>query len=333
MSRSVLLAHCRRLVEQHDRLAYILAQYLPEPVQPTQYALRALAIEVNRISTHTKAQAAGHDAAALKFAFWSDMLTRVWGSPWSAREVGEPVGTVFRQALRDGLPLPLEPLLVYLQTRLHHLRHPSFATTELLCAYGEGTYSQLTYVLQAGCLDESIAPTAVRALELAPEAQRLFGEVAAHIGQATGVATMLAGARYYAEREEVVVPELELAQVGVSQETAVRMLIKEEPESDELRAAVFATATTANDHLLTASSKLKEATEAFTAAVAQLPPTRITRAYGRHLPLALYTPLMGALPTQLYLERLQSADFSLVATLRPSALAWRSWWAHRRRRI
>jgi NADH dehydrogenase [ubiquinone] 1 alpha subcomplex assembly factor 6 len=78
------------------------------------------------------------------------------------------------------------------------------------------------------------------------------------------------------------------------------------PKFDDV---VFETATRANDHIISAQSIMKE----------------LKAELGGSLPDTVVLTAMGAIPTQLYLERLEKANFNLLDP-RLSRSEWRLPW-------
>lgn len=354
-----------RLLEKSDRSLYILAQYIPEPARDAFIAIRAFALEVNKLSDgganarSTAARALAQLAATagvltldVKFKFWSDLLARVFADPHSPQPVGEPVAVLLRDALRANLNLDLSFFHRFLQTRRHFLQTRTFASADALCAYGEGTHLQLNYATQALLLSPAILPTTIELLELAlPEVRLLVAEIAAHIGQASAVAAMILGAEYYARaRNQVTLPVDVMARHGLLQEAVLRLAqghggaaaggADAADTREKLKSVVFDTAVTANDHILTARAKLGELAAQFGAVVAQNPHNARLSSYSkrwrRGVPDVVFTPFMVGTPTTLYLERLERYDFDVFdrrLQQREWKLAYRSYVNYYRRRI
>lgn len=316
------------LVEASDRLAYLLAQYIPEPARPAFLATRAFALEVNKIAPGKAAHVLTSD---LKFKFWSDQLAKAFAE---APDVTEPVAFVLRDAVGLGLSLDIGYYHRFLQTRRHWLARPLFALAADICSYGEGTYSQLNYAVHAQLLLPGIAPSVVRLLEASPPLQDLVAQVAAHIGQASAVASMILGVPYYASALGVVtLPEDAMLKHGLSQEAVLRRGADGADDLDmreQLRNVVYDTAVAANDHLLAARSKLAAVrTEIADVVAANKDDTLIARhapKWRRGLPDAIYTPYMVATPTALYLQRLEKHDFDIFSN-KLLQKEWRLAWA------
>lgn len=325
------------LLEKNDRLSYLLAQYMPEPARPAFLAIRAFGLEVNKIASQgSRTTSMGLSTSDLKFKFWSDLVEKAF----AGREVGEPAAFLLRDALEKGLNLDIGHFHTFLQTRKHFLTS-QFATAEDIGAYGEGTYSQLHYAAQGLLLLPPISPSAIALMEASPTLQKLVGDIAAHLGHATGVSAMLLGLTYYAQQNRVTVPVDLMAKADLSQETLLRLAqghlddAEQKVAREKLQNVVFDTAVYANDHLLLARQKLSQLVPeiAEVAAAANL----VQRArWRRGIPDAVFTPFMAATPTALYLQRLEKHDFDVLSPKllqKEWRLAWASFKSYHRRAI
>ncbi|PSK40628.1 hypothetical protein C7M61_000276 [Candidozyma pseudohaemuli] len=337
------------LLENSDRLSYILAQYIPEPARNGFLAIKAFGLEINKITdggaaTGSRALMAlnqlsssmGLSTADMKYKFWLDMMSKAFTDQG---EVHEPTVFLLRDALRLGLNLDISYFHQYLQTRRHFLLSKQFKTVEDICSYGEGTYSQLNYATQALLLLPLISPSVIHLLELSPQLQNKVSDIAAHIGQASAVSSMILGFEYYASTRNIVTLPVDLmTKFELSQETALRLAqghLKEKSQEEEakekLQNVIFETAVTANDHLLSARVKLKEVKNDIAHLVKSKPHDSLlqknVKKWRRGIPDVVFIPFMNAIPTSLYLEKLEKNDFNLF---RPGMkqkewrLGWRS---------
>lgn len=347
------IAHAREDVNQllltQDRSSYILSQYIPEPVRDGFLAIRGFNLEVNKIHNNTSAsnelnQRMGITTADMKFKFWSDLLTRVFSNPMSDANVGEPIAELVRDGIRRNVNLDISYFHQVLQTRRHFLNTGGFGTVEDICSYGEGTYSQLNYAIQALVLSPGVSPSAIRLLEHSPELQAEVSDIAAHIGQATAVTSMILGAIFYAgSRNLITLPEAVLTKHDVSQETLFRLAQGHLDHSEsveprkQLQNVVYEVATTANDHMLTARHKMGRMRDHIGEIVGTTKDEVVRgkyKSWNRGVPDVIYTPFMAGIPTALYLERLERNDFDLFSTgmaKKEWRLGWRSYWGYYRR--
>ncbi|ORY00834.1 hypothetical protein K493DRAFT_323585 [Basidiobolus meristosporus CBS 931.73] len=105
---------------------------------------------------------------------------------------------------------------------------------------------------------------------------------ATHIGKASGIATFLRGIPFHASQRRMMLPAEITAKHGISQEDVFR-----HGEVEHLSDAIFEVATTAHDHLLTA------------------------RTFLPNLPPAAYPALINAIPCDVFLKKLEKADFQI----------------------
>lgn len=337
------------LLETNDRLSYLLAQYVPEPARKAFLAIRAFGLEVNKISdggSQSGSRAAkassllsssmGISTSDMKFKFWSDLLGKAFSG---TGDIGEPCAFLLRDALDNGLNLDIAHFHQFLQTRRYFLQTTQFNTVNDICSYGEGTYSQLNYATQGVLLSPSISPSVIHMLELSTSLQTKVGDIAAHIGQASAVGSMVLGLNYYASsRNHITVPVDLMTKFELSQEAVLRLTqghMTDEAEvaetKEKLQNVVFETAVTANDHLLSARTKLAEVKSEISELVKSRPDDallgRNSRRWRRGLPDVIFTPFMVAIPTSLYLQKLEKNDFDVFSPKlqqKEWRLAWRS---------
>lgn len=323
-----------KLLESHDRSLYVLAQYIPEPARSAFLATRAFNIEINKISdggsntgsVTSRASSAmlaqmGALILDLKFKFWSDTLQKVFTG---GDAPAEPIALLLRDSLENDINLNIDHFLRFLQTRKQFLRGTTFATTNDICAYGEGTYSQLNYQVQSALLSPLISPSVIKLLQHLMELQGLVRDVAAHIGQATAVSLMILGMQYYAQSQNRVTLPIDLmTKNDLSQEHLLRLVqghisdtSEQEALRNKLKNVVFETAVTANDHILSARNKL-DTIKQEVKKIAGDTNDKLIRTQSKKwkggVPDVIFTPYMVAIPTVLYLEKLQKLDFDVFA--------------------
>mmetsp|Transcript_1690 Transcript_1690/g.1826 ORF Transcript_1690/g.1826 Transcript_1690/m.1826 type:complete len:389 (-) Transcript_1690:27-1193(-) len=349
------------LLEVHDRSSYILAQYIPEPARDAFLAIRAFNLEINKISdggnnpnsVSSKASnqlsgSMGISTSDIKFKFWSDLLSGVFTDPMSERNLGEPIAILIRDSLRNDLNLDLSYFHQFLQTRKHFLQSKSFQTVNDICSYGEGTYSQLNYLTQGLLLSPSISPSAISLLEHSTSLQSKVSDISAHIGQATAIGSMILGLKYYAStRNQVTLPIDLMTKFDLSQESVLRLTqghLKNESDINEVREKLknitYETAVTANDHILSARKKLDQSREDILSIVKSHPGDQILqrhqKRWRKNIPDVIFTPFMVAIPTTLYLQKLEKYDFDVFhpkLQQQEWRLAWTSFRNYYQRRI
>lgn len=349
-------------LEKADRSSYILAQYIPEPARETFLAIRAFNLEINKINegganTQSRAsrasnqmsQTLGVSTADLKFKFWSDLIQRIFTEdPESTKDLGEPIAILLRNALRNNLHLDISYFQQFLQTRRHFIKtNAVFNTVDDICSYGEGTYSQLNYLTQGVLLSPLISPSSIKLLEYLNPLQSLVTDISAHIGQATAIASMINGLRYYASsRNQITLPVDIMTKNDLSQESLLRLFQGHADPTDaretvdKLKQVVYETSIVANDHILTARKKLKDFKEQAREVVASHSNDAILQKYSKSwrggVPDTIFTPMMVGIPTSLYLQRLEKHDFDVMSPKLQQQewrLAWTSFKDYYRRQI
>ena len=346
------------LLEANDRLSYLLAQYVPEPARNAFLAIRAFGLEVNKISdggsnVGSRASKAlsqlsssmGISTADMKFKFWSDLIGKAFSGHG---EIGEPTAFLLRDALDNGLNLDIAHFHQFLQTRSYFLKTNQFNTVNDICSYGEGTYSQLNYATQGLLLSPSISPSVIHMLELSTSLQTKVGDIAAHIGQATAVSSMILGLHYYSTtRNHVTVPVDLMTKFELSQEAGLRLTqghMSEPAEvaetKEKLQNVVFETAVTANDHLLSARTKLDQVKSEIAELVGSRPNDGLlgqkSKRWRKGLPDVVFVPFMVSIPTSLYLQKLEKYDFDVLSPKlqqKEWRLPWKSFLSYYQRKI
>lgn len=233
-----------------------------------------------------------------------------------------------------------------INTRQQYLSNPPYPDLASLETYAENTYSTLLYLT----------------LQALPMNSVTADHLASHIGKATGIAAVLrglpllafpgpqnshsnqdqfAGAVGATRQGAVMLPLDVMAEHGVREEEVLR----KGAEAQGLRDAVFAVATRANDHLITAREMLKnlragqdaghefehqhEEEHDYAPLVGEAKSATQTQEVER-----AFGVLMPAVATGLWLDRLQKSDFDVFnPKLRVTdwRLPWKAFWAYNRR--
>jgi NADH dehydrogenase [ubiquinone] 1 alpha subcomplex assembly factor 6 len=289
--------------------------------------------------------------------YWRDAISASLAPNTTPKK--EPVAVLLAHAAatlreRTGGRARLSPLWFQhvLNAREARLADPPYADLDALERYAEATYASLLYATLGALPVQSVAAD----------------HVASHIGKAAGIAAVLRGLPLVAfpnaaarpahqpsaspmgagssQRQGTVLLPLDvMAEYGVREEDVLR----EGGAAVGLRDAVFAVATRANDHLITARELLKnfkageEAGHEFEhaheeghghdgadeSAVAKPASEKeaVEKAFGVFMP---------AVPTALWLQQLEKVDFDIFdPKLRVSdwRLPWKAYWAYSTRRI
>ncbi|KAB8360706.1 hypothetical protein FH972_024442 [Carpinus fangiana] len=341
--------HCANLLRRFDAPAHTLQTFIPPSARDAYLALRAFNIDVARVADVTSNAAVG----AMRMQFWRDAVD----SALSFTPRKEPVVVLLSAAAAqlsvdtDGTNRLskswLHRIVTTREKYLHNAPYPDMAALE---SYAENTYSTLMYLTLAAVPVQSVAAD----------------HLASHIGKAQGIAAVLRGLplvafppppNHHSNQQgmggaqgagsgglqgAVMLPLDVMAEAGVRENDVLR----KGSEAAGLRDAVFAVATRANDHLITAREMLKsmkagqgaghdfehagEAEHQYSEAGAGLSTASgdgLDRGFGVFMP---------AVSTQAWLDQLQKCDFDVFnPKLRTTdwRLPWKAYWAFKRRQL
>ncbi|KAH0602734.1 uncharacterized protein H6S33_008384 [Morchella sextelata] len=283
-------AYCATLLQKHDYASHLTTALIHPLARDAHLAVRAFNIDTALIDDAVTSVTVGR----MRMQYWRDAID----STFSGRAPAEPVAVLLASVLQGGAPLGKGWFKKVIGCREQYLGAVPFATLDDLEAYAEGTYGSLNYL--------SLESFGVHSVTL--------DHVASHIGKAVGIAAILRGmpllafpAGGSAGAGAVVFPLDVCAQHGLRQEDVLR----KGSGAEGLKDAVFAVATRANDHLITARKMLGDA-----------------GAEGKGAPFGAF---LSAVPTALYLERLEGVDFDPFdpsLQKRPWKLPWRAYRAY-----
>lgn len=282
----------------------------------------------------------------MRHQFWKDAINNAFvGNPSE-----EPVTIVLSSYIQDtGIKLNKAWFQKIINTREQALTRPGFTNLSALETYAESTHSTLLYLT----------------LSALPMNSLTADHVASHVGKAAGIAAVLRGVPLLAfpgppnqhsnnpagmglpmsrDRQRVINLPLDvMSQCGVREDNIYR----NGANAEGLKDAIFTVATRASDHLITARSLLKEIKAREEPdhdfehqydegheylddqAADQTQESRksdLEKAYGT---------IMGpAISTQLWLDRLQKADFDVFNNSLRTAewkLPFTAWWRSRQK--
>ena len=318
--------------------------------QSAYLALRAFNLETARIADTTSTPA----IASLRLQFWRDTIS----STLAGRPPAHPGSLLLSHALND-LHVRTSPTTVFskswflriISAREQYIQNNPYPTLDALEKYAESTYSTLMYLtLQALPLNSVTAD-----------------HLASHIGKAAGIVAVLRGlpllafpgpANHHSNaaglgiaehqqrgghtKQRVVTLPLDImAENGVREEDVLRL----GADAPGLKDAVFAVATRASDHLITARAMLQNLSKGGDVGHAFEHEGEDGHQYG-HFEGARTTVqqqeevergfgiLISAVSTSLWLERLQKVDFDIFKRelrQREWRLPWKAFWAYRQR--
>ncbi|OKL60804.1 hypothetical protein UA08_03536 [Talaromyces atroroseus] len=341
------------LIRKYDRPSYVLSTFIPRQAQALYLALRALNISLSMIPDTTSSSTIG----LMRLQFWRDTVTRTLsGSPPK-----EPVAILLGAAIEDlsmrtggRARLSKGWFLRMINAREQSLTNTSFPNLSALESYAENTYSTLLYLT----------------LSALPMTSLTVDHIASHIGKAAGITAVLRGLplvafpppanhhtnqssllsssdRGEARQGAITLPLDIMAQAGVIEEEVFR----KGAEASGLKDAVFTVATRASDHLITARQMLKnlragqdvghdfehegeEGHEYASITNNQPAHDQLSSPYEKQLNEVErgFGVLMPAIPTQLWLDKLQAVDFDIFNPLLLRSdwkLPWKAYLAHR----
>ncbi|KAH8104583.1 Squalene/phytoene synthase [Cristinia sonorae] len=199
-----------------------------------------------------------------------------------------PIALALHQAYATA-KFPSYHLKRIVEARDAELHSPTHLTTESLLAHAESTSSTFLYSLLSF---------------LSLSSSHSLSHAASHLGVSQTIATLLRALPYHAAGGRMVIPAEITARHGVSQEEVFR----KGGGAKGIDEAVFEFATLANDHLITAREMLKE--------------------HGGKVPERARPVFLSAIPTGLYLERLEKVNFDAFhpsLQVRTWRLPWRIW--------
>ncbi|KAJ6261891.1 hypothetical protein Dda_2690 [Drechslerella dactyloides] len=290
-------AYCLNLLKSHDHPSFILSAFVPFPARNAHLAIRAFNIDLARIADAVSNPTVGR----MRMQFFRDAIENTF----AGRPPQEPTALLLARVLHaDALPLTKSFFLKLIAAREGYLSNRPYASLDALESYAESTYSSLQYL--------SLESLGFRSANL--------DHVASHIGKAAGIAAVLRGTPVLAAppggvnstQAAVLLPVDVCAEHGLRQEDVIRY----GGTAEGLKDVVFAVATRASDHLITAREMLKHAGD---------------EGKGR-----AFTTFLPAVPTSLYLSRLEKVDFDVFhASLqrREWRLPWKAYIANIRRQF
>lgn len=336
--------YCLDLLRKSDTPSSLLLPYIPAHTRDAYIALRALNIDIARTADTTSTPTIG----SMRLQFQRDAVTKALeGNPPK-----QPVAILLAKAAGDigakGGRWSRSWFMRVIDTREAYLSNPPYPSLSALEGYAEKTYSTLLYLTLQGL----------------PMASLTADHLASHIGKATGIAAVLRGLPLLAfpgpgnkhsnqghfagdvgasKQGAVMLPLDIMADAGVREEDVFR----NGADAHGLRDAVFAVATRANDHLITARQMLgnirrgedaghefehaDEEEHAYAApgkdAQKETQAQEVERAFGVFMP---------AVATQLWLDRLEKVDFDIFSPkLRVTdwRLPFKAFWAFNRRTL
>ncbi|XP_055622034.1 NADH dehydrogenase (ubiquinone) complex I, assembly factor 6 homolog [Toxorhynchites rutilus septentrionalis] len=213
--------YCMNLVKRYDKENFLCTLLLKNPERRFALAIRALNVEIARISDTVSDDKIGQ----MRLKFWEDTLDKLYKNDSQAIPE-QPVVQEVKQVI-DSQKLSKR----YFQRLISSRRNANlrFVTTKELEEYAENTVSSVMYLL----------------LEAHGVKNVHADHAASHLGKAQGIVNLLRSIPRQERRSAVPVPQEVLMQHGVSQEHVLRNR-KDDKGVEEV---IFQLAGLANQHL------------------------------------------------------------------------------------
>lgn len=350
--------NCTQALSRADPSALLLSKMYPEYLRDSFLAFRSLNIELSKISFGFQPGATNKSKEFnnLKFSFWLQQLEKCEKlSLDNAANVvlglNEPCTVLLADAILKNLNFDMAMLKQMVHSHQHFYNHNSssgFRSLDEICSFGEGTYSQMNYLMQSVLLSPQLtgfSDVGIRLLELphSDDLRNSLTDISAHLGQATAIGSFLIALKYFAEKKQtLMLPSDTLTKYRLPEEVCLRYLQGDDSAGgansdvkELVKNVVFDVATLANDHLISARTKLDLVKNQLQELAATDPDAgRLLRKEKRGFPECLFLPYLSGLPTILYLERLEKYDFDMLhqsLMYKEWRLAFRLWNAERTR--
>ncbi|KAL8996494.1 MAG: hypothetical protein Q9169_004003 [Polycauliona sp. 2 TL-2023] len=358
--------YCTNLLKQYDHPSYILTTFLPPNVRPAYLAIRAFNLELARIPD---ASSSG-SVRSMRYQFWRDTIASTFAHKPVAQPVATLLSSVLSSSLQDDISsgssnhspsvLSKSRILRLITTREKYSTNAPYSSLESLESYAENTYSTLLYLTLSALPLHSIT---------ADHIASHIGKAAGIVAVLRGIPLLafppppnhhsnnpsssnLSGSPTFdttqrTQQGAVTLPLDIMASCNLKEEDVFQY----GADAPGLKDAVFQVATRASDHLITARQMLKNVQEGGDVghgfehegeegheyddsqyhgngnsgekSVKQK--MEVERAFGVFMP---------AVPTALWLQRLEKGDFDVFREdlrVRDWRLPWKAWVAYRRR--
>ncbi|KAF8133651.1 isoprenoid synthase domain-containing protein [Boletus edulis] len=273
------IEYCKDLVRKHDYEGYLVSRFYPRRYQSAYYALRAFYIELSMIQEAVSQTPLGQ----ARLMFWRDAVKDIFAN----RPPRHPIALGLHEATQRSRLAPYHFQRI-IEAREQELHAQSHLTVESATSHAESTASTFLYLL----------------LSLLNLPSATLSHAASHLGVAQSFTTLLRAFPFHASKGMMVIPAELTAKHGVNQQE----VLTKGTTSKALEDAVYAFATVANDHLLTARNMFRET--------------------GGKVPAEAMPVFVSAIPVGLILERLEEVNFNVYdrrLRVRDWKLAYRVW--------
>lgn len=353
---------CISQLSKADPSTVLISKFYPEYLRDAFLAFKSFNLELSKVSFGFQPGATNksREFNNLKFQFWLQQLdkcTQINDSTASSLflEINEPCTILLADVVLKNLSFSPDMLRQMVHSHQHFYNHNSstgFANLDDMCSFGEGTHSQVNYLMQSVLLSPQLTGFSDIGTELlqlpsagANELRHNLTDISAHLGQATAIGSFLVGLQYFAKKKQtLMLPTDSLTKHRLPEEVCLRYIQGDQAEIEDITSTkekvqnvIFEVATLANDHIISARTKLESAREQIQQLAVDNGRNDLLKAVGkRHFPECFFLPYMAGLPTILYLERLEKADFDVLhpkLLAKEWRLAFRAWNSERTRSL
>ena len=351
---------CIEQLKKADPKSLLISKMYPEYLRDSFIGLKSFNIELSKISFAFQpgATSKSKELNNLKFLFWSQQIDKcsqlnLDNAASILLDINEPSTILIGDTILKNLVLNPEMLKQMITSHQHFYNENStvgFRNVDEICSFGEGTHSQINYLMQSILLSPSLtgfSNIGIDLLELpnSNDLRNTLTDISAHLGQATSISSFLIALKYFATKKQtLMLPSDSLIKYKLPEEVVLRYLqgreVEEQMQVKELlKNVVFDIATLANDHIITARTKLEKATKlSLKLAIENNKPDLVSalKREKKSFPECLFLPYISGIPTILYLERLEKYDFDVLhpkLAFKDWRLAFRLWNADRTRSV
>lgn len=348
---------CLEQLSKADPSTLLISKLYPEYLRDSFIAFKSLNIELSKISFGFQPGASNksNEFNNLKFSFWLQQLEKcenLNSSNFSKLiiELNEPCTILIADTILKNLNFDISMLKQMIHSHKYFYNNNSssgFRNLDEICSFGEGTYSQMNYLMQSILLSPQLtgfSDSGIKLLEL-PNSNNLrnnLTDISAHLGQATAISSFLIGLKYFADKKQtLMLPSDTLTKYKLPEEICLRYLQGNEINDNTnnikelMKNVIFDIATLANDHIISARTKLEHSKKIINEISLNNNEIRnLLKSEKKNFPNCLYLPYLSGLPTILYLERLEKYDFDMLhpkLMYKEWRLAFRLWNSERTR--
>lgn len=311
---------CLAELKKHDKSSYIIQSYVQnEHARDAFIAIRSLCLDLSKLNAGaTGTRRTGTDMSEpsqIKLAFWREGIQRVFQrSDDKSGALNHPTLALLDSTL-DHVDLSKRYFITLIQSREAYMGNRPFPDVDSMAVYGEGLFSQPNYLFLEATVGTSNNTTEF--LKLNPEVHSELHTIIAHIGQGSGIAALLKQLPYFiSQRNYVPLPVQGLVSHNLAEEDILRGTF----DKEKLSSLVFEVATRANDHLISANTLLQTLKQTLNTPDAPK---------GGYFTSAMFLPLMSYIPTKIFLEKLETADFDIFSSKLQTkdniSLPYKSW--------